>query len=304
MENITVTDTGVPQGDCASANEFTFYLAKALLSDNQAYEHDYAKNIEIPIISKIQTKKHIEINQEYADDISQITSNRETILQRKLNLPLHLKKWDLTINDTKTEEYDISRANCDNAWKKCKLLGSLLDTECDIKRRKGLAVDAAKKFKYIFRNKKLTIKIKIRAFDTYVTSIFLYNSEIWTITDTCEKRIDSFHRRLLRSYVLNTKWPKVIKNEDVYKITNTEQWSSVIKKRRMRWFGHVVRMPENTPVQKALTYAQERYNRPRGKPKATWLSLMKKQLAEEYNLSWEGACLVAQDRVSWRNYTK
>ena len=90
------TDTGVPQGDCASANEFTFYLAKALLSDNQAYEHDYAKNIEIPIISKIQTehnynkpqtKKHIDINQEYADDISQITSNRETILQRKLNCP-------------------------------------------------------------------------------------------------------------------------------------------------------------------------------------------------------------------------
>ena len=86
---------------------------------------------------------------------------------------------------------------------------------------------------------------------------FIYNSEIWTITDTCEKRIDSFHRRLFRSYVFNTKWPKVIKNENVYKITNTEQWSSVIKKRRMRWFGHVVRMPENTPVQKALTYAEK-----------------------------------------------
>ena len=81
----------------------------------------------------------------------------------------------------------------------------------------------------------------------------IYNSEIWTITDAYEKRIDSFHRRLLRSYVLNIKWPKVIKNEDVHKITNTEQWSSVIKKRRMRWFGNVVRMPENTPVQKALT---------------------------------------------------
>ena len=36
-----------------------------------------------------------------------------------------------------------------------------------------------------------------------------------------------------------TKWPKVIKNEDVYKITNTEQWSLAIKKRRMRLFGHV-----------------------------------------------------------------
>ena len=53
----------------------------------------------------------------------------------------------------------------------------------------------------------------------------------------------------------------------------------------MLWFGHVVRMPEYTPVQKALTYAQEHYNRPRGKPKATWLSLMKKQLAEGEGMS-------------------
>ena len=40
--NFFQTDTSVPQSDCASANEFTFYLAKALLSDNQAYEHDSA----------------------------------------------------------------------------------------------------------------------------------------------------------------------------------------------------------------------------------------------------------------------
>ena len=45
----------------------------------------------------------------------------------------------------------------------------------------------------------------------------------------CEKRIDSFHRRLLRSYVLNIKWTNVIKNEDVYKKTNTEQWLLAIK---------------------------------------------------------------------------
>ena len=62
------------------------------------------------------------------------------------------------------------------------------DTELGMKRRKGLAVDAAKKFKYIFRNKKLSIKTKMRAFDIYVGSIFL--SETWTVTNTCEKRID------------------------------------------------------------------------------------------------------------------
>ena len=71
---------------------------------------------------------HIDINLEYADDISEITSNIETVTRVKNDLPIKLAKRDLTINETKMENYIISRQNCDNAWKECKLLGSLLDT--------------------------------------------------------------------------------------------------------------------------------------------------------------------------------
>ena len=92
----------------------------------------------------------------------------------------------------KTEEYKISRVNCDDKWKKCKLLGSILDTNNDIKRRKGLSLDAVQKIKYMFNNKKLSIKTKMRAFDAYISSIFLYNSELWTLTSSIEKQIDSF----------------------------------------------------------------------------------------------------------------
>ena len=46
-------------------------------------EHNYNKS---------QTKKHIDINHDYGDDISQITSNREIILKKKHNLPLKLEK--------------------------------------------------------------------------------------------------------------------------------------------------------------------------------------------------------------------
>ena len=59
----------------------------------------------------------------------------------------------------------------------------------------------------------------MRTFDIYVGSIFQYNSETWrTITINCEKTIDSFHlhRRLLRTYVLNVKWPEIATNEKVY----------------------------------------------------------------------------------------
>ena len=65
------TDTGVPQGDCASANEFTFYLAKAI-QNNKNYEHDYMKTISIPTVPSHvtehnyhqQTNNHIDINLE------------------------------------------------------------------------------------------------------------------------------------------------------------------------------------------------------------------------------------------------
>ena len=78
----------------------------------------------------------------------------------------------------------------------------------------------------------------MRAFDAYISSIFLYNSELWTLTSSIEKQIDSFQRRLLRKNILNIKWPTVMSNEDVYNQTKANKWSIVIKRRRMRWLGH------------------------------------------------------------------
>ena len=62
-----------------------------------------------------------------------------------------------------------------------------------------------------------------------------------------------------------------------------------------------MRMPDSTPVQEALEYAQQPYQRPRGKPKSTWMSLILKQLSTEHFLTWEKANVLAQDRVAWRN---
>ena len=126
----------------------------------------------------------------------------------------------------------------------------------------------------------------MKAFDAYISSIFLYNSELWTLTSSIEKQINSFQRRLLRKNVLNIKWPTVMKNEDVYNQTKANKWSIVIKKRRMRWLGHVMRLPQQTPARKAIQYANEKYVKPRGRPPTTWLSMMKKQLIDDHKLTW------------------
>ena len=95
-------------------------------------------------------------------------------------LPVTLAQRGLKINESKTEEYTI---NCDNRWRDCKLLGSLIDTENDIIRRKVLAINAANKLKDLFLNKDVTINVKTKLFKSYITPIFLYNSKLWTLAN-------------------------------------------------------------------------------------------------------------------------
>ena len=173
------TDTGIPQGDGLSANQFTFYLAKVLNPGTPHQDHNYAKLTDIRTTTQITTehnystsiKNKFDINQEYADDISILITNPNTIAFNKKYLPTILAKRNLQINTSKTEEFEIKR-NGDNTWKSCKLLGSLLDTQNDIKRRKALAISTIHNMKYIFYGK-LSIAIKLRAFDCYVESMFL-----------------------------------------------------------------------------------------------------------------------------------
>ena len=72
--------------------------------------------------------QHTRINQEYADDISIITTDPHNITHIKSTIRPKLENRNLHINETKTEEYEIKRNGNEN-WKKCKLLGSLLDTD-------------------------------------------------------------------------------------------------------------------------------------------------------------------------------
>ena len=67
----------------------------------------------------------------------------------KDELPVKPAQRGLKINESKTEENTIKRANCDNRWRDCKLLGSLLDTQNDIKRRKVIAINVANELRYI-----------------------------------------------------------------------------------------------------------------------------------------------------------
>ena len=122
-----------------------------------------------------------------------------------------------------------------------------------------------KKMGYTYKSKKLSIAMKVRTFDAFSVSIFLYNSEIWTLTATLEKQIDSFHRRMLRK-AIDIRWPKKISTGELYRKTKAEPWSKVIKRRRLNWLGHLMRMPVDTPARRSIEEALRQAKRNGGRP--------------------------------------
>ena len=65
--------------------------------------------------------------------------------------------------------------------------------------------------------------------------------------------------------VIGVSWPKKISNEALYTKTSTERWSIKIKRRRLNWLGHVLRMDEETPARRALEEAMRPAKRRVGK---------------------------------------
>ena len=119
-----------------------------------------------------------------------------------------------------------------DSWRKCKLLGSLLDTKEDIQRRKMITISTMKENSHVYNSKYLTLSQKIRHFRVFAECIFLYNCELWSTTKLINDSIDSIHRRQLR-YALGITYPRVITNQQLYDVRKCEPWSIVTERRRL-----------------------------------------------------------------------
>ena len=93
-----------------------------------------------------------------------------------------LKKYNLLVNEEKTEYTDIKREQKkeDENWRKVKKVGSLLGDEEDMARRRTLAAAAMGKMDKIWiRQDKISNKRKINIYRALVKSILLYNCGSW-----------------------------------------------------------------------------------------------------------------------------
>ena len=104
-------------------------------------------------------------------------------------------------------------------------------------------------------------------------------------------------KKIVELYLLTGEWRKLHNEElnDLYSLPNIVR---VVKSRRMRWAGHVVRMGEDRGVHRVLVGKPEG-KRPLGRPRLRWEDNIKIDLQEV-----GGGCgdwmELAQDRDRWR----
>ena len=129
-------------------------------------------------------------------------------------------------------------------------MGTLLDTEEDVKGRKVLAMNVVNLMKKIFFED-INIEVKDCSFNCYVSSVFLYNCKTWTLTKTLENMIDSFQRRLLTIAVPNLKCGSqslnIATNDTVCVATKQISWFQLITRRELSWLGHRFPLSNDAP---------------------------------------------------------
>ena len=141
------------------------------------------------------------------------------------------------------------------------------------------------------------MRTKIRLYNAMVLSTLLYGSETWPMTVANRKRLQAAHHKWLRR-ILHVSWRDKIPNKTIRERTGQEDIENIIRKRRLKWMGHVCRMDEDRRVKQVMSW-NSGGRRKRGRPRKNWPETIRDDL-RCLEMSWDEAEELAMDRDEWR----
>ena len=129
-----------------------------------------------------------------------------------------------------------------------KYLGAIISeagSKAEILSRIAQCTTTMTRLRPIWNDQNITLRSKVRLMRTLIISILLYAYQTWTLTIELQRRIKAVEMRCYRR-LLHISYKDHITNEIVCKkmqaaIGPCENILITVRKRKLRWFGHVIR---------------------------------------------------------------
>ena len=132
---------------------------------------------------------------------------------------------------------------------------------------------------------------------TLILSTFLYACESWTLTAEIARKIQALEMRCYRR-LLNISYKNNVTNEEFRnRIQNAigvhDDLLTMVKKRKLRWYGHISR---TSGMAKTIPQGTAKGTRRRGRQKKIWEDNIK----EWTGMGFGDSLRAAEDREGWK----
>ena len=152
-------------------------------------------------------------------------------------------------------------------------LGSVFASDCtsdaEITHRVAAANSAFQQSRRvnIWSSRALTLSVEMRLFQCIVMSVLLYSGDTWVVLKQHISCLADFQMKCLRC-ICGISLRDHVPNVDLLNRCNTLSMESQLQGKRLRWLGHVFRMP-NGRLPKKLLFGQVKWLRPLLRPRSS-----------------------------------
>ena len=130
------------------------------------------------------------------------------------------------------------------------------DVTAELNNRISKAAYAIHRLNKIWKDKNISLKTKMKLYRSNVVSSLTYGCETWQLTTSQENKLNAFDYTSLRR-IMKIDWREHITNEEIRARVKIPSVIDTIKKRRLNWFGHLIRMDRSRIARQLLFWEPE-----------------------------------------------
>ena len=144
---------------------------------------------------------------------------------------------------------------------------------------------------------KIPTKLKLLIYQSVIRPTLLYGCETWPMSVKDENRMATTEMRMVQ-------WAMVLsllehrRKEEILEEANVETIATIMRRRRLEWFGQVKRRDETENI-RAVAEMKMKGKRPRGRQKSRWYDTIRRDLK-----AWKIKEEWATDRERWKGLCK